>query len=92
MKQDLSRDKTPEELFKPKTIKQLQRLLGMLNWFRTYIPNLSEKLHSVTHKLKKNEKFEWSDQDTRTVKEIFYSISENTVLAYPDLNKPFQLF
>lgn len=42
------------ELWKrPNTKKQIQSLLGLLNWYRPYIPNLSTKIAFLYEKIKK---------------------------------------
>lgn len=78
----------------PKSIKQLQRLLGYLNWYREFIPNLSFLLQSITEKIKKknrNERFTWTQQDQEIIDKIFSKIKEQIILSYPDYTKPFQL-
>lgn len=34
------------------TIRQLQKQIGAMNWFRKFTPNLSEKMIFITNKLK----------------------------------------
>ncbi len=41
------------EITPPRTVKQLQKLIGIINWYRKFIPNLSTKIASLTDKLKK---------------------------------------
>lgn len=72
----------------PKTLKQLQRIIGIINWFRPYIKNLSEKMKSITDKTKKG-KFKWTDQDSETIKTIYEEIKQGFKLSYPDFTKDF---
>ncbi|KAG0420263.1 Transposon Tf2-9 polyprotein, partial [Dictyocoela roeselum] len=75
---------------KPRTRKQLERLLGFINWFRISIPNLSLKTAKFYGKLKQNT-FKWEDTDDEKMEKIFSEIKNQRVLHYPDLNKEFEL-
>ena len=44
---------------KPKSKKKLNRILGLINWFRIFIPNVSLKCLPLTQKLKTNTTFSW---------------------------------
>lgn len=73
-----------------KTKKGLQKLLGYINWYRPYLPNLSRKLVNITNKLKDKEIF-WSTEDQKTVQEIINEINSKPVLKFPDFSKKFIL-
>ncbi|KAG0435920.1 Transposon Tf2-6 polyprotein, partial [Dictyocoela muelleri] len=81
----------PFEKIIPKTKKQLQRLIGLLNWYRPYIKNLSNKILKLTDKLRGNKAFEWKNEDTDNLKKIYEEIKEQTLLHYPDIKKPFTI-
>jgi hypothetical protein len=59
----------PERMSTPKTIKELRSVLGVINWFRPYIYNLSSRISSVTDKTKKNALKNWSEKDTERINE-----------------------
>ena len=44
----------------PRTRKAAQKLLGYINWFRNFIPNLSIKMTGLTQKLSTKEEFKWT--------------------------------
>ncbi|KAG0419853.1 Retrovirus-related Pol polyprotein from transposon gypsy [Dictyocoela roeselum] len=75
----------------PKTRKQLQRLLGLLNWFRPYIENLSLKILNFTDKLRNEGKFNWTDEDTAILRDVYDEIKRQTLLYYPNVHDPFIL-
>ena len=77
---------------KPRTVKQLQKLLGFINWFRNYIPGLSVQLAKITDKTKKDRKFVWTEEDTLIIEKIFEQLSEKSILNYPDFEKSFDIF
>lgn len=67
------------------------RILGIINWFRDHILNLSRKLLRITENLKQDSTFSWSDQDTQQIERIIEDIKKNTLLHHPDISKPFTL-
>ncbi|KAG0436051.1 Retrovirus-related Pol polyprotein from transposon opus, partial [Dictyocoela muelleri] len=74
----------------PKNKRELQRMLGLINWFRPYIPNLSLNLGEFYKKLvKSNAKFIWTEDDEKRLQEIFKHIKENSTLFHPNFNEPF---
>ena len=75
----------------PQDKKQLMKLIGLLNWFRPFIKNLSGRIHQFTEKLKKQNKFSWNDNDKRTVRKLIDEIQSEILLYYPDPEKEFQL-
>ncbi|ORD98356.1 hypothetical protein A0H76_2652 [Hepatospora eriocheir] len=60
IKPDITRIDFIKSNFTPKTKKQLQRLLGVINWFRPFIMHFSDKISTITDKLKGNKKFVWN--------------------------------
>lgn len=76
----------------PKNKKQLQRIIGYLNWFRSFIPHLSESLTPLSRKLQKNEIFTWNENNTNVLDKLFKELENETELAYPDPNKNFDMY
>jgi hypothetical protein len=74
----------------PKTKKQVQKVIGIVNWYRRFIPKISERMHSITELLKL-EKFKWSEEQTHIVEEIKDEIKKGAVLRFPDFKKKFIL-
>lgn len=75
---------------KPKTRKQLQRLLGTINWYRPFLKKLSIKLHHLYEKLKASKRsIELTEQDMLPVKEIHRKLKEGILLYFPNLNEKF---
>ncbi|KAG0436896.1 Transposon Tf2-8 polyprotein [Dictyocoela muelleri] len=73
-----------------KTRRQLQQLLGKINWYRKFVPNLSEKLHPHDLKLKnKNNKIEICDTENEIIKDIHKYICNKAYLYIPDIIKEF---
>lgn len=75
----------------PRIIKGLQRVLGYINWFRSFLKHLSTRIAGLTEKLRKKRSFYWSENDTKVLKEIFNDIKSETLLIYPDTSEVFTL-
>ncbi|MGL4850739.1 MAG: reverse transcriptase domain-containing protein [Clostridium sp.] len=82
---------TLENFGVPKTKKQIMRILGIINWFREHIPDLSRKIITLTNKLKENVKFSWTNEDTKCLENITHEIKNNALLHHPDIAEPFTL-
>ena len=91
MKFDLSSLK--EALFKkiPKTKRDVRKLIGYTNWFRQYIPKLSEISRPLCNLLKEKEVFNWAKEHEDARKKIYEEIMKQNQLIIPQLNEPFEL-
>ncbi|KAF9763219.1 Retrovirus-related Pol polyprotein from transposon 17.6 [Nosema granulosis] len=89
---DVSKLKTKLQSIQCKTKKDIQRIIGLLNWYREYIPNFSNKLRTVTELLKtKGEKIHWTEEHTKTITKIRDELTAETYLGLPDYRKEFIL-
>ncbi|KAG0434627.1 Transposon Tf2-6 polyprotein [Dictyocoela muelleri] len=74
----------------PKTKRQLQVLLGKINWYRKFIPNVSLKLFNLYEKLKLNKnKFIITEEEMKPLFKIYDHLKTNMYLYLPNLNEPF---
>ncbi|KAH9387479.1 uncharacterized protein NEMAJ01_2375, partial [Nematocida major] len=83
----------------PHNLKTLRSLLGQLNWFRPYVPNLSKQIEAFTNKLQgkdrstsKRAPIEWTTEDEKTRQHIYQQIERQIVLANPNPNEGYTLF
>ncbi len=49
------------------TAKQIKGVIGFIEWFRPFIPNLSAKIDTINEKTRKNVKKEWTENDQITI-------------------------
>ncbi len=76
----------------PRTLKKLQRFVGILNWYRRFLPNLSSKISKITDKLcGKGKIIEWDTEDEKIRQEILQEINKGICIYHADLNVPFTL-
>ena len=75
----------------PTTVKQIQGFLGFGNFYRRFIWRFSELARPLNDLLKKDQKFEWTDDCQRAFDELKKRFTEEPVLMMPDQTKPFQI-
>ncbi|CAI6370293.1 unnamed protein product [Macrosiphum euphorbiae] len=91
MRPDNDRITAIKELGIPKNKKELQQILGTINYLRKFIPNLSEISSPYRELLKKNVIWQWTDKNTELLNKIKNLISEASILNNFDINKPIVL-
>lgn len=77
---------------RPKGKRDLQRLLGLANYYRKYIPNYSEIVLPLTEMMSKNVKFVWNEAAERSFVQVKERLTSIPVLAVANFDKPFVLF
>jgi hypothetical protein len=65
----------------------LQRILGMINYLRDFIPNLSTIISPLRQLLKKGVIWTWNDIHTKILKKVKQLIAQPPVLSQFDPNK-----
>ncbi|GFQ87513.1 hypothetical protein TNCT_305961 [Trichonephila clavata] len=78
------------------TVKQLRRFLGMLNFYRRFLPNAAKhqtKLNDflVGIKKNKNKSIDWDEDSIKTFEYCKEQLSESTTLAHPVSNAHFAI-
>lgn len=77
---------------KPNSMKELRRIIGVINWFRPYVPNLSTNIASITDKTKTGELKKWSEVDSQILKNVIEEIKSNNILQFPYFDQQFELW
>lgn len=78
-----------EEYPTPTSVKQLQAFLGLVGYYRTFIPRFSDIAKPLTTLLKKNAPWRWDQPQRGAFKSLKSWLTEEAVVALPDLNRPF---
>lgn len=79
------------ELPRPKSTEELQRFLGMSNFYAKFIPNSSSITSPLRELLKKGKRFFWSAGCEAAFIKLKQELSSNRVLVPYDPNLPIQL-
>ena len=85
-----------QRLKPPKTLKQLRSFLGMVNYYRDMWKSRSHMLAPLTEltrgkKGDKRKPIQWTKELNDCFENIKKHISEETILAFPDYEKPFDI-
>jgi len=72
--------------------KSLQRLIGLAQYFRRYIPNFSAKIANMRKLLKKDKKFVWTENCQRGLEELNKLLLEAPILRSIRNDRPIYLY
>jgi len=75
----------------PKTMKQCRSCLGIVNFYRRYIPNCAEIIASISDMTKSHARnvVEWGEKQERDFTLIKQALSKEPILTLPDLDRQF---
>ena len=71
----------------PKSIKKVQKFLGLANYYRQFVKNfakIAKPLHEIT---RKGMKWSWGEKQQRAFEELKERFKKEPVLVTPDLDK-----
>lgn len=79
---------------RPKTVKELRRLVGLIGWYRRFIPKAAELLAPLTNLMKGEnpKKIEWNDQAEEAFLNAKRALVSPTILTVPNYSLPFKLY
>lgn len=75
----------------PTNVKEVQRLLGMINYVGKFVKNLSQLTEPLRKLLHKETAWHWEAEQEEAVKNIKIAMKSLPVLAYYNVNKPVKL-
>lgn len=73
----------------PSDVKSLQRFLGMIAFYRQFIPQCANISVPLNELLRKGKKWCWASEQQTAFQTLLTALAENASLQLPDLNKPF---
>ena len=76
----------------PKTVKQLRRCLGLMGFYRRFVPNFQVHARHLYKLLQNDVKWEWSDKCQAGFESLRDALVNAPVLGYPDFEKPFLVY
>jgi transposase InsO family protein len=75
----------------PTTHKQLRSFIGMVNYYRDMWPKRSHLLAPLSALTSSKAKWNWTEECQKSFDQIKAMIARETLLTYPDFNKPFEI-
>lgn len=77
---------------RPKTVREVRRLIGMASWYRRFINNFSSITAPISELMRKSkEKVEWNDEAEEAFTQLKAALISAPILATPDFSVPFQV-
>ena len=76
----------------PTNKKQLRRFIGLVNYYRDMWIHRSHVLTPLTALTSKNAKWQWTEVEQKAFATMKKIVSRETLLAYPDFNRPFHIY
>lgn len=80
-----------ENLPRPTDVSQLRSYLGLLNYYRKYIPNLAHEIAPLTELLKSDRKYVWSEETERAFKRSKELLRASDFLVHYDPELPISI-
>ncbi len=75
----------------PKNVQGLRSFLGLLNYYRKFIPNLASLIHPLNDLLRKDKKWDWSKQCAESFRAAKEKLVSPNLLVHYDPNLPLKL-
>ena len=75
----------------PKNLKALRGFLGIINYYKRFVPQIASKSELLYQLLRKGVKFKWDQMKINAFEDIRLAFYENLLLVLPDFNKEFIL-
>ncbi|KAI4885672.1 hypothetical protein NFI96_028253 [Prochilodus magdalenae] len=75
----------------PSTKRRVRSFLGLVGWYRRFIPNFATKATALTDLTKNDQpqRVKWTENCEHSFNELKNALCEEPVLASPDFSKPF---
>ena len=75
----------------PKSVKDVQKFLGLANYYRQFIEGFTTVARPLHDLVKKDKKWEWTEREERAFKELKGRFTKKPVLAAPDIDKKMRM-
>lgn len=76
----------------PKNKTDVQSFLGCINYYRKFIPEISNRSFHLTNLTKDKSNFQWSKEAEQEFNDLKQALVEKPCLSLPDMSKPFHLY
>jgi len=75
----------------PKCVKDIQKFLGLANYYRQFIESFAFIARSLHNMVKKNQKWDWTERQEKAFRKLKDQFTKELVLAAPDLDKKMRM-
>ena len=77
---------------RPKTPKELKQLLGLIDYYRKFVPRFSDIARSLTNLTRHDTEFMWTEKCDKAFKDLKELLMQHPILRYPDPGHGYTLF
>ena len=81
-----------QKMLPPKTPKEVKQFLGLIGYYRKFIPRFSDLARPLNALTRKNMEFEWTQICQESFNLLKASLMTEPILTYPNPNLPYVLF
>jgi hypothetical protein len=92
VRNDSSRVEAILALSLPRSKKEVQSFLGIINFLKRFVSNFAELVKHITAMLKKRNEVKWTIESRESFNQIKKALTEAPVLINPDYSKDFLIF
>ena len=75
----------------PKCVKDIQKFLGLANYYRRFIKNFATIARPLHDLVKKDKKWEWTEREEKVFIKLKERFTKEPVLAAPDIDKKMRM-
>jgi len=75
----------------PKSVKDVQKFLGLANYYRWFIEGFAMVARPLHDLVKKNKKWNWTEKEERAFRKLKERFTKEPVLAAPDIDKKMRM-
>ena len=79
------------EWLTPKCVKDVQKFLGLANYYRQFIEGFSMVARPLHDLVKKDKKWDWTEREEKAFEELKERFTKELVLAAPDIDKKMRM-
>ena len=81
-----------KEMPPPTTPKEIKQYLGLLGYYRKFIPRFTDVARPLTKLTRLDQPFKWSDKCQASFELLKEALIKEPILRFPDPNKPYTLY
>ena len=81
-----------QKMLPPKTPKEIKQFLGLIGYYRKFVPRFSDLARHLNAMTRKDVEFEWTLMCQESFELLKTSLMTDPILTYPDSNLPYVLF
>ena len=81
-----------KEMPPPTTPKEVKQFLGLIGYYRKFVPRFADVARPLTNLTRLDQLFEWSDKCLTSFEFLKEALIKEPILRFPDPNKPYTLY